>query len=81
LAFVSMIAYAANFTPFGITLFPIATATIGWTVLFSLIALVRRAGISPEDRYGLTSSIAFGVLPTLFTVNQRRRAGDSRGAF
>lgn len=81
LAIVSMIAYAANFTPYGITLLPIAAAVVGWTVFFSLIALVRRARAAPEDRYGLTNSVALGVVPSLFTVNQRRRAGDSRGAF
>lgn len=81
LALVSMIAYATNFTPYGITLIPIGVATIGWTVVFSLIALVRRARAAPEDRYGLRSSVTPGVIPNLFTVSQRRQAGDSRGAF
>lgn len=81
LAVVSMIAYAANFTPYGITLLPIAVAVVAWTVLFSLIALVRRARVAPDDRYGLASGVSAGVLPGLFTVRQQRRTGDSYGAF
>lgn len=80
LAVVPMIAYAANFTPYGVTLLPIAVAVVAWTVLFSLIGLVRRARLAPADRYGLASGDALGVLPGLFSVRQRR-PGETRGPF
>lgn len=79
LAFVSMIAYAANFTPYGITVVPITVAIVAWTVLFSLIGLLRRARVAPENRYRL-GGVALGTVPGLFTV-QRRRAGESRAPF
>lgn len=79
LAIVSMIAYAANFTPYGITLAPIAVTVVTWTVLFSLLGLVRRARRPPEDRYGVTGP-AGGVASGLFTV-RRRRAGETLGPF
>lgn len=80
LAIVSMIAYAANFTPYGITLLPITVAVVAWTVLFSLIGLVRRARLAPEDRYGVGGGGSLGTVPGLFTI-QRRRPGEGRGPF
>lgn len=79
LAIVSMIAYAANFTPYGITLFPITIAVVAWTVAFSLVGLARRARVAPQDRFGLAGPAA-GVVPGFFTV-QPRQAGGTRGAF
>lgn len=80
LAIVAMIAYAANFTPYGITTPPITIAVVAWTVLFSLLGLVRRARLGPEARYGMRSSPSLGVIPGLFTVKQRR-PGDTYGPF
>jgi uncharacterized membrane protein len=80
LAIVALVAYAANFTPYGITLLPITVAVVAWTVLFSLLGLVRRARLDPADRYGIRAGPSLGVVPGLFTV-QRRRPGDTRGPF
>lgn len=79
LAIVSMIAYVANFSPYGITVLPIAVAVVAWTVSFSLLALLRRARRAPGDRYGIGGR-AVGALPGLFTVRQRRR-GETPGPF
>ncbi len=78
LAVVGIVAYAANFTPYGITVLPITVAVVAWTVAFSLLGLARRARLAPEDRYGLRSGIDPAVVSGLFTV-QQRRAGDTRG--
>ncbi|MDL5363608.1 DUF1616 domain-containing protein [Halalkalicoccus sp. NIPERK01] len=80
LAVVAMIAYAANFTPYGITLLPITVAVVGWTVLFALLGLVRRARHPAEGRYGVRSGVHLGAVAGLFTV-QRRRPGETRGPF
>lgn len=79
LAIVPSIAYVANFSPYGVTLLPIAVATVTWTVLFSLIGLLRRARRPPEDRYGIGAG-AVGTVAGLFTVRQRRR-GETPGPF
>lgn len=80
LAIVSMIAYAANFTPYGITLLPIGVAVIAWSVFFGLLGLLRRARVSPENRYGLGVGASIGAVPSLFRVRNRRR-GERRRAF
>lgn len=80
LALVSMIAYVANFTPYGVTLLPIAVGVIVWSVFFALIGLLRRARVAPEDRYGLRGGASLGAVPGLFRVRNRRR-GETRGAF
>ncbi|MEM4779975.1 MAG: DUF1616 domain-containing protein [Halalkalicoccus sp.] len=79
LAVVSMIAYGANFTPYGVTLLPITVAVVAWTVLFSLIGLARRARAAPEERFGFDGP-APDAVPGLFTVRQRR-TDRSRGPF
>lgn len=79
LAIVPSIAYVANFSPYGVTLLPIAVATVAWTVLFSLIGLLRRARRPPGDRYGIGAG-AVGSVAGLFTVRQRRR-GETPGPF
>ncbi|ADJ13721.1 DUF1616 domain-containing protein [Halalkalicoccus jeotgali] len=80
LALVAMIAYVANFTPYGITLLPITVGVVAWTVLFSLLGLLRRARLPGEKRYRPTAGAHLGGLTGLFTV-QSRRPGETRGAF
>lgn len=71
LAVVSIAAYLANFTPYGIRLAPVLIAVVGWSVTFAVIGLVRRARVAPPDRYRLQWNAGDSTLPTLFSVRQR----------
>lgn len=80
LVIVSLIAYAANFTPYGIRLAPILVATVGWSVGFALIGLVRRARLPADRRYQLRGIAGVSTLPSLFAV-RRRGVRTRRGPF
>lgn len=68
---VSLVAYAANFTPYGIRLEPILIATVGWSVGFALVGLLRRARLAPEQRYRVGWIGGVRTLPALFAVRSR----------
>lgn len=80
LAVVSIVAYVTNFTPYGIRLAPVAIGVVGWTVVFAVIALARRARLSPEDRYRIRWNTGDSTLPALFSV-QQRGINAQRGPF
>lgn len=80
LVFVSIAAYVANFTPYGIRLAPVTIAVVGWTVVFAVIGLVRRARLSPQDRYRIGWAAGDSTLPALFSV-QQRGINTQRGPF
>lgn len=71
LAVVSVLAYLANFTPYGIRTAPVLIAVVGWSVAFAAIGLVRRARLAPQDRYRIRWTAGDSTLPTLFSVQQR----------
>lgn len=71
LAVVSIAAYLANFTPYGIRLAPVLVAVVGWSVAFAAVGLVRRARLAPQDRYRLQWATGDSTLPTLFSIRQR----------
>lgn len=48
---VALIALAANFTPWGVTVTPILFGVAGWTLLWTAGAFVRRTDLEPGDRY------------------------------
>ncbi len=48
---VAAVALVAHFTPWGVTLGPILSGVAGWTLLWTLVATVRRARLEPEARY------------------------------
>ena len=50
-AVVPAVALVASFTPWGVTVEPILFGVAGLTVLWTLVALVRRLRLSPERRY------------------------------
>lgn len=80
LVFVSIAAYVANFTPYGIRLAPVTIAVVGWTVVFAVIGLVRRARLTPQDRYRIGWATGDSTLPALFSV-QQRGINTQRGPF
>lgn len=80
LAVVSIAAYVANFTPYGIRLAPVAIAVVGWTVVFAVIGLVRRARHPPQERYRIRWTAGDSTLPALFSV-QQRGINTQRGPF
>jgi uncharacterized membrane protein len=71
LAVVSIVAYLANFTPYGIRLAPVLIAVVGWSAAFAVIGLVRRARLAPQDRYRLRWNAGDSTVPSLFSVQQR----------
>lgn len=80
LAVVSIIAYLANFTPYGIRLTPIVIGIVGWTITFAAIGLLRRARLASEDRYRLRWNGTTVTVPSLFTLQERGLEGR-RGPF
>lgn len=80
LVFVSITAYVANFTPYGIRLAPVTIAVVGWTVVFAVIGLVRRARLTPQDRYRIGRAAGDSTFPALFSV-QQRGINTQRGPF
>lgn len=80
LAVVSITAYFVNFTPYGIQLAPLLVGVVGWSVVFAVIGLLRRARLDPADRYRLKWGSTDSTIPGLFTV-QRRGINASRGPF
>ncbi|MFC7224422.1 MULTISPECIES: DUF1616 domain-containing protein [Halalkalicoccus] len=80
LAIVSVAAYVANFTPYGIRLAPVAIAVVGWTVVFAVIGLVRRARYPPQERYRIRWTAGDSTLPALFSV-QQHGINTQRGPF
>lgn len=80
LVIVPIVAYIANFTPYGIRLAPVLVGVVAWTVVFALFGLLRRARRVPEDRYRLRWTAGDSTLPDLFTV-QDRGLDSRRGPF
>lgn len=74
---VAMVALLANFTPWGVTVVPILYGVAGWTLLWTLGALLRRVRIDAEERYvprplGLVSALRFSRGPSASWGNESR---------
>ena len=72
---VPLVAVAAHFSPWGVTLWPILAGVVGVTVVFSGLAIARRARLHPDDRYhppmlAPVRGLAFGGSPA--TLGRRR---------
>lgn len=80
LVVVSVIAYVANFTPYGVRLLPVLGGVVTWTVVFALAALIRRARLPQQDRYALRWTAGNSTIPGLFSI-QRRGISAQRGPF
>jgi uncharacterized membrane protein len=61
LAVLPLTAYGLNFTPFGIATFPLVAILTGWTVLFVLVAAVRRGFVDADDRFSAGSFVPTGL--------------------
>lgn len=75
---VPMIALAANFTPWGITLYPLLFGTTGVTILFTVLGLIRRYRLPAERRYNphigrVLSNVTFSDAGSAFAANDSRR--------
>lgn len=75
LVVVSIIAYLANFTPYGIRLTPITVGVVVWTITFAVLGLLRRARLASEDRYRLRWTGTTVTLPSLFSLQERGLEG------
>lgn len=60
-----MTAYALNFTPFGIATLPLVAIIAGVTVLFSILAAVRRAFVAADERFTVGSLLPSGMFAGL----------------
>lgn len=74
---VAVVALIANFTPWGVTVVPILFGVAGWTLLWTLGALVSRVRLDPAERYvprplGLVSALRFSGGPSASWGNESR---------
>lgn len=65
LAVLPLTAYALNFTPFGIATLPLVAILAGGTILFTVLAAVRRAFVDAEDRFSAASLLPRGMFAGL----------------
>lgn len=65
LAVLPLTAYALNFTPFGIATLPLVVILAGVTLLFSLVAAVRRGFVDADERFSAGSLLPSGMFAGL----------------
>ncbi|SFL53966.1 Uncharacterized membrane protein [Halogranum rubrum] len=61
LAILPLTAYALNFTPFRIATLPLVAILTGWTLLFVVLAAVRRGFVAADERFSAGSLVPSGV--------------------
>jgi len=74
---VPMVAVVANFTPWGITVYPLLFGTTGLTLLFVIGGLIRRYRLPRERRYTpqfsqVASNITFSDVSSSFSTTDNR---------
>ncbi len=67
IAVVPLIGFALNFTPAGITLYPVLISIFAFILLAGSIAWYRRSKLAPEERFTLPADFGRGSIRRLFS--------------
>ncbi|WP_331235586.1 DUF1616 domain-containing protein [Natronorarus salvus] len=69
-AVVPTLLFVLNFTPYGISLAPLVAAIAAWTLLFSVVAFVRRRSVDPAARFSVSPRVPY--VAAYFTTTDGR---------